>query len=147
MCPYLGKLRAKSCPAEQLCQYDMLLGDLGVICAREVTHDVGYLFDNWEDKTDHGFRKGAIFNEAPCPPNYARYVNYLTKEQLDGGAKFNCRFDEVASDVDGNEDPNVLEVFLKTTRDISAGEELLVSYGSSFILKDLRIRRIKMDGV
>ena len=134
VCPYLGKLRAKHCPAVDLCQYDMLLGDRGVICAREITHDVGYLYDNWEVKTDHGFRKGAILNEAPCPPNYARYVNSLTKEQLGGGAKFNCRFDEIASDVDGNEDPDVIEVFLKTLRDISAGEELLASYGDTFIL-------------
>lgn len=117
ICPYVGHSRAKPCPAEEGCHYDMRFDKRTVICARELEYDFGYLmgFDN----TTRGCRTLAM----PTPPNYGRYANSANEGQED---KNNCVFEAVE---DGHE-----LIFLQADRDIAEGEELLVDYGSDFII-------------
>ena len=130
VCPYIGRMQGSACSKAKACQYDMQLRKGVFVCARKCRYDMGYLYGHAETEdrsTDRGLRKGAIRAEEPCPPNYGRYVNTLTKAQLDEGRKFNCRFVSLGGKSE--------EVFLEALRDIEVGEELLASYGPDFVVE------------
>lgn len=119
LCPYLGHERGVPCPASEKCQYDLQLHKGYILCAREVKFDLGYL-QSW-DESD---RLCAIKLETPCPPNYGRYINTLWGDRV--SADFNCVFSSA--------DDGQSVMFIEASRDISAGEELLVEYGRDFVL-------------
>ena len=128
VCPYLGNVRVSRCPDEEKCQYDMKLRDDVYVCARGWRYDVAYLQGDRSTgeacDSDLSLRRSGIKSDQACPPNYARYVNSLSKAQLDAGMKFNCEFVSTEEKSD--------EIFIQTTRDIAAGEELLADYGDEF---------------
>ena len=127
ICPYLAEFRRARCPSVAGCVYDMKLGRDTYLCAANQKYDLGYFYGNStgeHEYSDRGFRKNAILEESPCPPNYARYVNSLTAAQLEAGMTFNCRF---VTPVETE-----IEVFVEATRDIAKGEELLCEYGDEF---------------
>jgi SET domain-containing protein len=51
----------------------------------------------------------------------------LSPSQLEAGYKFNCRFSIFPEDK--------IDIRLIALRDIQAGEELLASYGSAFVIE------------
>lgn len=125
LCPYVGHSQRRPCRDQGIaCEYDMQVRPGYVICARLLEKDHRYLSFLKADPKD---RKAfdAVQVAAPCPPNYSRYVNTLTPEQLASGMSFNARFqlDELGE--------NVLLVAL---RKISKGEEILADYGDMFIV-------------
>ena len=67
----------------------------------------------------------AVQVAAPCPPNYARYVNTLSEEQRATGLNFNARFqlDELGKNV-----------LLVAIRSIRKGEEILADYGRMYVV-------------
>ena len=119
VCPYVGKHKNCPCPPEVGCEYDLQMDREIFICARNILEDIGYLQSAYPDK-DHSFIKA----EHPNSPNYGRYFNTaMGKGLLD-----NCLFDIAGDGLDA--------MFIKTSRDIKEGEELLVDYGDYFFVHE-----------
>ena len=105
LAPYVGRRVTQFVPNKQ---YLMEISrNKEYIDAEEVTHDVGYV---------------SKINK-PCPLNYARYANSLSKEQQ-RNIKFNCRFEVDQYDV----------LWLTLISDVKSGDEVLVKYSNNFIL-------------
>jgi hypothetical protein len=131
VCPYVGNIRKRACPAEQDCAYCLCVDKSYYLCARDAKYDMGYLYGkHYSDEMLNPYLMrnpyryyNPVTVEAPCPPNYARYVNTLTEEQRKGKS-FNCMFEGA---LDGH-----YVIYVKTTKEIKRGDELLVDYGSAF---------------
>jgi hypothetical protein len=124
LCPYVGYGRDKPCPRDKddkRCCYDMRVRDGFYICAKDVRFDSRYLM--LVKPSDERKPYDSVQCKRPCPPNYGRYVNTLTREQLKDGKTFNARFQ-----LDQKEE----NVLLVATRKISEGEEILAYYGDNF---------------
>ena len=133
ICPYLGKYTNLPC-RPGTCAYDMELRKGHYVCSKAVKYDPAYLMCNnastedfFKCENDRGYFKGAVRCEEECPENYGRYVNSLSPSQLEAGYKFNCRFSIFPEDK--------IDIRLIALRDIQAGEELLASYGSAFVIE------------
>ena len=119
VCPYVGEHKNCPCPPEVGCEYDLQMDREIFVCARNVPMDIGYLQSAYPDK-DHSFIKSKHANS----PNYGRYFNTaMGKDLLD-----NCLFDIAGDGLDA--------MFIKTSRDIKEGEELLVDYGDYFFIHE-----------
>mmetsp|Transcript_11967 Transcript_11967/g.22144 ORF Transcript_11967/g.22144 Transcript_11967/m.22144 type:complete len:290 (+) Transcript_11967:1926-2795(+) len=116
VCPYVGTHQRKPCPAVEECQYDLRMDKDLYICGRDVLYDVGYLMAANQER-----HQAFIKSKLPCPPNYGRFLNTAT-----AGSENNCQFELVGDGLD--------VMFISTTRDVVAGEELLVDYGEWFTI-------------
>jgi hypothetical protein len=117
ICPFVGNMHRKPCDGG--CKYDLKLGKDMYLCARECPNDLAYLARGDFQDTP-ALRTRAV----PSPPNYARYCNSLPNTTLADKDLFNCAFEVVGDGLNA--------MFLETTRDVVAGEEMLVWYGESF---------------
>lgn len=121
LCPYVGVVQKKRCQ-DEACDYCLMLRPGLYLCARNILYDEGYFA---ACHVDTPFcRKEVVNEERPMPPNYGRYFNTLAGRP--GAEAFNC---ELQASRDGQ---NVC--FLETRCAVSAGEELLVDYGSEFVI-------------
>ncbi len=119
VCPYVGEHKNCPCPPEVECEYDLQMDREIFVCARNTLEDIGYLQSAYPEK-DHDFIKA----DHPNSPNYGRYFNTaMGKGLLD-----NCLFDIAGDGLDA--------MFIKTSRDIKQGEELLVDYGDYFFIHE-----------
>ena len=101
--------------------YDLQFGKGLVMCAREIRFDHGYYQKNL---TLHlRSREDYVEYTGKAERNYARYINTLSEEQQEY-LEFNVEFVGAA---DGTQ-----AILVKTTKDVFAGEELWIDYGSSF---------------
>ena len=123
ICPYVGKVQTHACDVSLECRYCMFLEEGYYICGRDEYYDLGYL-TQVDKETWNGWK--GMRTEQPCPPNYSRYINSLSEDQVDEGLSFNCSFELVD---DGHD-----VMFIETTREIKQGEELLLDYGDSFVV-------------
>lgn len=122
ICPYVGAQTCSPCDVDERCQYCLQLYKGCIVCARNTLLDIGYLA-----KGDTERSGGTLCTlAAPAPPNYGRYFNTLLGERDE--LEFNCMFEIVDDGYDA--------MFIHTTRDIVAGEELLIDYGNLFTIYD-----------
>ena len=121
VCPYVGVARSCPCDAEVGCRYDVRVHADFYLCARDVMYDMGYLMQT--DAETYNARN-SIQVKRPCPVNFGRYVNSLTREQLEAGLVYNCALE--------NSDDGVDVLFVETLEFIPAGDELVMDYGADF---------------
>lgn len=113
LCPYLGRLGNQDSGSG----YSMRLSRNQYIDAELTMYDTGYFM--YLRRGGHAHR--------PCPPNYGRYVNSIRRrDSRQRHLQYNAVFE--ASE-DGYE-----EVWIRASRDIPSGSEVLVDYGSMYHL-------------
>ena len=113
LCPYVGKQKEHHGSS----QYSMYLDNNSYIDAHSVEFDMGYFL-----YTDHQLK-----TQAPCPPNYGRYVNSIRE---DDPGQSHLYFNAVLEPDEQGFD----EVWVIALTDIPAGTEVLVDYGSDFVV-------------
>ena len=110
ICPYVGEL----CEANpKRGAYILELHSEAFLDPEFDTHDVGYLWHLDPSQTA----------QAPCPPNYARYINTMYPGD-EVSYHYNCSFEP---DTGG-----YLVCWVVALEDIQPGQELIVDYGDSY---------------
>ena len=97
--------------------------------AKDLLYDVGYVSTGVE-----------AVDSLPCPPNFARYINSICVHDASkiNGHSLDRGLDDRRFNVSFEFDPcGRTEVWVRSTRYIKAGEEILVDYGGKHI--DVRI--------
>ena len=121
LCPYVSHVRERACDPSLECEYCLRIDKHTFLCSREAKYDSGYLMmaERREVKMQHA----GVNMDEPCPENFGRYVNTLLPGQPDEG-RFNAEFE---ASPDG-----LPAVYLKATRKILEGEEILAPYGNLY---------------
>ena len=123
VCFYTGVGQSTACDASVSCGYCLHVAPGFYLCAREELYEYGYLIGCLGADEARYHNGDAALLPGPCPPNYGRYVNTVSK-LLKKRPPYNCAFEL------GDDGHDLM--WITTCLAVAKGEELLIDYGSAF---------------